>query len=214
MCASSLARTGSCSSRTSSSEPRAADDLAGASVLSLSFSLSLFLLLSFSLCLPHSIARTHSLVLVFSLLLSLSLSLFLPLFPALSLHSQTYRQSAFCAFYRRVPSRRSVLRTFPFIEETRLPHLPGVLTPPRCLYLFRLSLILAFSHSLSLTLSLSLTRSLAISLPFLGILIWSATHFETFGLRPHVAIVSGDRRFGNTPRCKQLLINVILPAHF
>jgi hypothetical protein len=26
--------------------------------------------------------------------------------------------------------------------------------------------------------------------------------------------MSGDRRFGNTSRCEQLLINVILPAHF
>lgn len=42
----------------------------------------------------------------------------------------------------------------------------------------------------------------------------SATHFEALRFRPHIAIVSGDRRFGNTSRREQLLINVILPAHF
>lgn len=39
------------------------------------------------------------------------------------------------------------------------------------------------------------------------------THFEAFRLCPEVAVVTGDRRFGDTSRGEQLLVDVILPAH-
>ena len=40
------------------------------------------------------------------------------------------------------------------------------------------------------------------------------TYFESFGFRPEISIVSCDRSFCNASRRKQLLVNVILPAHF
>lgn len=125
--------------------------------------------------------------------------------------SLTHQRSAFHA----LPKDSFTPRTFPFIEEGVLLNLfvscssLVLVSRPSPTY----SLFSFFLPSRSLTLILSL--SLSLSLPFLDIFFRnSTTHFEALRFRPHIPIVSGDRRFGNTPRCKQLLINVILPAHF
>jgi len=38
------------------------------------------------------------------------------------------------------------------------------------------------------------------------------THVESVGLGPHVAIVAGDRGFGDAPGCQQMFVDVILPG--
>lgn len=158
-----------------------ADDLVGASVLSLSLALFFFFSFSFLLALSR-----------------LSLSL---------------------APTKRVLLARALFtpRTFPFIEGACY----RLYAASPCVFLsapslsLRLSLSLAprlFPHSLALSLSLSLVRARARGSQ--STLLRSCTHFEALGFRPYVAVVSGNRRFGNTSRREQLLIDVILPAHF
>lgn len=139
--------------------------------------------------------------------------------------SPSYRQSAYPCLTRRA----LYSAYFPFYQGGVLPNL-FVLSLPRSHFTISHSfaplsslpqsshshiLSLSLTHSHSHTLSLSLSLSLPLSLyRFLIYSFGTATHFEAIGFRPHIAIVSGDRRFGNTPRREQLLINVILPAHF
>lgn len=162
-----------------------AEDLVGASVLSLSRSFFLFLFL-----LP-------SLALIVLALSRLSLSL---------------------APTKRVLLARALFtpRTFPFIEGACY----RLYAASPCVFLSAPSLSLRLSLSLaprlfpirSLSHSLSLVRARARGSQ--STLFRSCTHFEALGFRPYVAIVSGNRRFGNTSRREQLLIDVILPAHF
>ncbi|KAL0132555.1 hypothetical protein PUN28_000367 [Cardiocondyla obscurior] len=142
--------------------------------------------------------------------------------------ARAHRQSRVFVPYRRASFTP---RTFPFIEGGVLP--PNLFVPcsrpPRAdrrfysfaLFLLpslslpcdRLLFLSLFSHSTH-ALLLSLSLSLAFSIISRYIRSGCTTHFEALRFRPHIAIVSGDRRFGNTPRREQLLINVILPAHF